>query len=231
MASHLNTIPGVVAERPKVGTDYSDVLVNYNSSRAWIEVKMHHKDNLANPRVYYHQNTWKTRYSTPVAGIIVDLLNKSETALDFVYKVCDYGGYAFEQVYIPTNRSEMGAENAVCKNVMRSFCKSNGAYVIDYQGVDISSAVVSHYTRGKTEPAYYMQAGDDFYLLSNTNPLGLSKDIPEFSGVGKMRVRVSNRSKFYEVQAEIKVQQIASSQYSILPNTSKVNPFCSLPRK
>ena len=132
---------------------------------------------------------------------------------------------AFETIYIPTNKSEMSAENAVPKDKMRSFCKTNGSYILDHQNIDISHLVVSHYTMGKTAPAYYLQAGDDFFLLSNTNPLGLSSDIPEFQGIGKMRVRDSNRSKFYEVQAEVKVQEMQSSPYSVLPNSQKINPF------
>lgn len=207
------------------GTDYSDVLINYNQQRAWLEVKMNHKDNLVNPRVYYHQNAWKTRYTTPVAGYIVDQLNKSQSALDFVYSISHHSGMAYESIYIPTNRSEMDTPDAVPRDKMRSFCKANGSYIMDYQNIDISHLVTTHYTIGKTEPAYYMQAGDDFFLISNTNPLGLSSSIPQFSGVGKMRVRVSNRTKFYEVQAEVKVQEMLSSPYSLLPNTNKLNPF------
>lgn len=225
IAAHLNSMDNVTAVRPIAGTDYSDVLINYNQQESWLEVKMSHRDNLVNPRVYYQQNAWKTRYSTPVAGYIVDQLNKSQSALDFVYSISHYCGMAYESIYIPTNKSEMTAENAVPRDKMRSFCKMNSSYILDHRDIDISHLVTSHYTLGKTQPAYYMQAGDDFFLISNTNPLGLSSDIPQFSGIGKMRVRVSNRSQFYEVQAEVKVQQMLSSPYSILPNSSKINPF------
>src|SRR4051812_21057369 len=84
VASSLTLINGVIAERPVKGTDYSDVLVGYKNKSAWLEVKMSHSDNLVNSRVYYEQKAWKTRYSTPVAGIIVKELNKSESSRDFV---------------------------------------------------------------------------------------------------------------------------------------------------
>lgn len=225
VANYLNSIPSVKAVRPVCDTSYSDVLINHNYAEAWLEVKMGHRDNLVNPRVYYHENTWKTRYTTPVAGYIVSELNKSETALDFVYSISNHCGLAYESIYIPTNRGEMGKPNTPTKELMKSFCKTHGSYILDYQNYDISQLVTSHYTMGKTEPAYYLQAGDDFYLLSNTNPLGLSKNIPEFTGTGKLRVRVSNRSRFYEIQGEVKMQDMPSSDFSVLPNSKKLNPF------
>jgi hypothetical protein len=225
VANHLNSLLNVSAVRPHVGTSYSDVLVNYKNTEAWLEVKMSHQDNLVNSRVYYHENMWKTRYSTPVAGYIVSELNNSETARDFVYSISDYAGLAYESVYIPTNKSQMEVDNAIPKSLMRSYCKKNTSYILDYQNYDISQLVASHYNEGKAAPVYYIQTGDDFYLLSNTNPLGLSADIPELKGTGKFRVRVSNRSQFYEVQAEVKMQKLQPSNYSVLPNTTKINPF------
>lgn len=228
VADHIDSLSYVRASRPPVGTEYSDVLIDYNSQRAWLEVKMGHTDNLVNPRVYYHENAWKTKYSTPVAGYIVDQLNKSAAALDFVTKLSEYSKIPIQDIYIPTNISEMGATNSVPREVMRGFYKMNGGYILDEKNYDISHLVVSHYTRGKAEPAYYMQAGDDFYMLSDTNPLNLKEDVPHLTGNGKFRVRVSNRSRFYEIQAEIKMQELQSSHYSLLPNTSKINPLCCL---
>lgn len=225
VASAINLLPNVSAFRPTLGTQYSDVKVNFRNKESWLEVKMNHKDNLANPRVYYHENTWKTRYSTPVAHDIVQELNKSQVSRDFVYSVADYCGMAYETIYIPTNRGEMGTENSVPRDKMRSYCKNNGAYVLDYQDYDLSELVSSHYTKGKAEPAYYLQAGDDFFMITNCNPLGLSSEIPQLQGTGKFRVRVSNRSKFYEVQAEIKMTSLLSSPFSVLPNSLKQNPF------
>jgi hypothetical protein len=225
VASAIDGLPNVSAVRPIKGTDFSDVLINFKDKEAWLEVKMTHSDNLANPRVYYQHGAWKTRYSTPLAIDIVQELNKSETAREFVYSISDYSGLAYESIYIPTNRSEMGSPNSVERSIMRSFCKRNGAYVMDYKDRDLTSYVTKHYTLGKTEPAYYMQAGDGFYMISNANPLGLSSNIPQLEGIGKLRVRVSNRSQFYEVQAELKMTSLVDSPYSVLPGSKKQNPF------
>jgi hypothetical protein len=228
IASHINDMAGVTAFRPTLGTQYSDIKVTFKNVSSWLEVKMNHQDNLANPRVYYKDKTWNSRYSTPVAGFIVQELNKSQVSRDFVYSISDYCGMAYESIYIPTNIGEMGADNAVPRELMRQYCKMNGAYVLDYKDYDISELVTSHYVHGKAEPAYYMQAGDDFFMISNTNPLGLSSDIPQLKGTGKLRVRVSNRSKFYEIQAELKMTSAITSNFSVLPGTNKCNPFLPL---
>lgn len=224
VASSLQAV-GVDAVRPVKGTDYSDVLVNYRGNAAWLEIKMSHTDNLANPRVYYHANTWNTRYSTPVAGIIVQELNKSQVSRDFVYSLSEYASIPLHSIYIPTTRGEMGTINAVPRTVMKDYCTVNSKYIYDDQDRDLTEIVTLHYTRGKTEPAYYMQAGDDFYMISNANPLGLSSTIPQLEGSGKFRVRVSNRSKFYEIQAEIKMRDLVKSDFSVLPGSQKQNPF------
>ena len=225
IASTLDALPGVSALRPKVGTDYSDVKVDFRGNSTWLEIKMSHSDNLANPRVYYHQNTWKTRYSTPVASIIVQELNKSQVSGHFVSSLADFSGISFDSIYIPTNKGEMNAENAVPRDVMKKFCTINSKYIYEEYDKDLSDIVTLHYTQGKTEPAYYMQAGDDFYMISNTNPLGLSTDIPCIQGTGKFRVRVSNRSQFYEIQAEVKMKNMITSNFSVLPGSKKQNPF------
>lgn len=225
IAASIDILDGVSAKRPICGTDYSDVLINYNSKEAWLEVKMSHADNLANPRVYYHEKAWKTRYFTPVAGIIVNELNKSETARDFVYSLADHAKISYDNVFIPTLRSEADHPESIPRPLMKQYCKANSSYIIDFQDRDLTELVTLHYTQGKKAPAYYIQAGDDFFCISNTNPLGLSSSIPQIEGTGKFRVRVSNRSKFYEVQAEIKMKNLITSDFSLLPGSKKQNPF------
>jgi hypothetical protein len=72
-----------------------------------------------------------------------------------------------------------------------------------------------------------MQAGDDFYLISKTNPLKLT-GVPLLSGSGDFKVRVATRSEFYEVQAEIKIKKMPNSKYSVAPGTKKTNPFMNM---
>jgi hypothetical protein len=91
--------------------------------------------------------------------------------------------------------------------------------------MNLGKVVTDHYTKGKTEPAYYMQAGDDFYMISNANPFKLNSRIPLLSGTGDFKVRIGTRTEFYEVQAEIKIKTMPNSLYSLKPGTKKLNPF------
>ena len=93
------------------------------------------------------------------------------------------------------------------------------------QVLEEKMAVVEKKRKGKAEPAYYMQAADDFYMIGGTNPLKLTKSIPLLSGAGPFRMRVATRSAYYEVQAELKIQEMPRSRYSIMPGTKKINPF------
>ena len=72
-----------------------------------------------------------------------------------------------------------------------------------------------------------MQAADDFYMISAANPLDLTRKIPLLEGNGDFKVRISTRSSFYEVQAEIKISEMPRSNYSLLSNTRKLNPLLS----
>jgi hypothetical protein len=98
-------------------------------------------------------------------------------------------------------------------------------YIANKANMDLGKVVTEHYTEGKAEPAYYMQAGDDFYRISNKDPFKLGSTIPLLSGKGDFKVRVATRSEFYEVQAEIKIAHMPDSKYSVKPGTRKKNPF------
>jgi hypothetical protein len=100
-------------------------------------------------------------------------------------------------------------------------------YIANEENYNLGDVVTEHYTIGKAEPAYYMQAGDDFYMISKKNPLKI-KGVPVLSGSGDFKVRVATRSEFYEVQAEIKIKKMPNSKFSVAPGTKKQNPFLSM---
>jgi hypothetical protein len=231
VADNINSIPGVKAIRPPGATDLSDVkITSYNNtavSRVWVEVKMSHTDNLSNPRVFYRDGKWQTTYKTPAAAEAVKILNTSTKAKQFIKDIAKFSGIPERAIKIPTSKSGLKEEGAVPLQVMKNFFSQPNVnrYIANEPNMDLGSVVTEHYTKGKREPAYYMQAGDDFYLISRTNPLKLSSTIPLVSGTGDFRVRVSTRSQFYEVQAEIKIKKMPDSSYSVKPGTRKKNPF------
>lgn len=230
VAKNINSFKGVKASRPKVGTDFSDILITEyknKSVKAWVEVKMNHKDNLSNPRVFYANGKWQTTYTTPAAKATVDILNNSADAKKFLKEIAKFSGKDLKKIVIPTTKSMLKDPNAVPLEVMKKFFGRPGVnrYIANETDYNLGKLVTDHYTKGKSEPAYYMQAGDDFYLVSTVNPLGLSKDIPKLSGRGDFKVRVATRSDYYEVQAEIKINEMPDSKFSVKPGTSKKNPF------
>lgn len=227
VATNINKIPGVKAERPSVGTDFPDVRVTFKKETTWVEVKMSHTDNLSNPRVYYEGGKWKTTYTTPAAAEAVKILNASKQTEDFLKKIAKFSGIPFKSLKIPTTKSGLKEEGAVPLHVMKKYFDQPGVnrYIANKENFNLGKVVTDHYTKGKTEAAYYMQAGDDFYRISKTDPFNLGDKIPLLSGKGDFKVRIGTRSEFYEVQAEIKIAEMPESKYSVKPGTKKLNPF------
>lgn len=227
VAANINKIPGVKAERPSVGTDFPDVRVTFKNKKTWVEVKMSHTDNLSNPRVFYSKGKWQTTYTTPAAAEAVKILNASSQTKEFLKKIAEFSGIPFNSLKIPTTKSGLKEEGAVPLHVMKKYFDQPGVnrYIANKENFDLGKVVTEHYTVGKTEPAYYMQAGDDFYKISNEDPFKLGAKIPLLSGRGDFKVRIGTRSEFYEVQAEIKIAEMPDSRYSVKPGTKKLNPF------
>lgn len=235
VANKINTLfksKGLNAERPKVGTQYSDIKLSYNNINTWLEVKMNHKDNLSNPRVFFDGYKWDTTYKTPTAKYAIDILNKSAFTKQFIDTVKEYSGQS--TIKIPTTKSGLKDPNAISLDMMKEIFKNkiwDNRYIAIEDNVDIGKLITQHYTEGKAEPAYYMQAANDFYLISKKDPFNLNKNvkkkIPEIKGIGSFKVRISTRSQFYEVQAEIKILDMNESPYNAISDGDD-NPFLYL---
>lgn len=227
VAAYMNKLPGVKAERPTVGTDYPDVLVEYKGKKSFVEVKMSHSDNLSNPRMFYSNGKWQTTYDTPAAKYAVEILNNSAQTKQFLKDIAKYSGIPLKSLKIPTTKSGLKEEGAVPLHIMKAYFNQPGVnrYIANKENQDLGKVVTEHYTIGKTEPANYMQAGDDFYRVGRADPFKLGATVPELKGRGDFKVRVGTRSEFYEVQAEIKIKQMPTSSYSCKPGTIKKSPF------
>ena len=224
---------GITAVRPPADTSLPDVLVTVKGvGSSFVEVKMNHTDNLANPRVFYDGSKWATSYKTPVASYAVELLNSSSQAAKWIRDLTKFA--KIKNAKVPTTIGGLKDPSAVPLETMVEYVESMGnRYIAIESDVDIGALVTEHYTTGKEQPANYMQAADDFYLIGHEDPLGLvsvARGIPVLAGFGDFKVRVSTRSSFYEVQAEVKIKKMvpSNSKYSTLLGTKKVNPFSLL---
>lgn len=227
VAAYMNKLAGVKAIRPTVGTDYPDVLVEYNKVKSYVEVKMSHSDNLSNPRMFYSAGRWQTTYSTPAASYAVDILNNSPQTKEFIKRLSTFTGIPLSVIKIPTTKSGLKEPGAVPLKIMKMYFDQPAVnrYIANKENQDLGRVVTEHYTIGKAEPANYMQAGDDFYRVGPADPFKLGSKVPILKGIGDFKVRIGTRSEFYEVQAEIKIKQMPDSQYSCKPGTYKRNPF------
>jgi len=227
IAESANSISGIRASRPTVGTQYSDVLLQKGTTKTWLEVKMNHTDNLSNPRVFYKNGKWDTTYTTPAAKETVDILNDDPKTKKFLKDLSKFTGIPLKQIKIPTTKGGLNEPGAVPLHIMKAYFAQPGInrYIAEMKNYGMASLITKHYTVGKAEPAYYMQAADDFYRISNKNPFKVPNDVPLLKGSGDFKVRIATRSQFYEVQAELKIMSMPSSKYSLAPDSKKKNPF------
>jgi len=226
IASTIDSIPGLAATQ---GTDvkYSDVLIKKGNTKTWLEVKMNHTDNLSNPRMFYMNSVWQSTYKTPAAYEALRILNASADADKFIKSISKFSGIPYKHIIIGTTKSHLKMEGAVPLEIMKNyFAQPNvNRYILKNDNYPIGKLVTKHYLEGKAEPAHYLQAGDDFYRIGTNDPFKLGMSIPALSGNGAFKIRVSTRTHFYEVQAEIKIVSMPHSKYSIHPDSKKINPF------
>ena len=233
VANDLKKI-GVPAYRPAANTALADVAITSKATphgRVFMEVKMSHTDNLSNPRVFFNGTTWATTYKTPVAQYTVDLLNQSAQWKSFHAELKKY--LNVKQIKLPTTRSGLKEPGAVPLHILKDFIEKvrNNRYIHIQENVDIGGLVTKHYLEGKAEPAYYLQAGDDFYMIGTKDPLNINKNrkqkVPVLKGMGDFKVRIATRSEFYEIQAEVKIKKMDPhvSPFSVLSESRKKNPF------
>ena len=239
VANNITGMTGVTAERPKVSTKYADVTLDFKGKskhkgkRIWLEVKMSHTDNLGNTRVSYVDGKWQAAMPLdPVKNFAIKYLTTSSQTQKFLKDIANYAGIKdWRNMTVPSTQGFLKKDNAVPYDIMKEYMSKRTQYILDVPNVDLGALVTDHYLTGKAEPAYYMQAGDDFYLIGKENPLGLPRDIPELGkkgqcmGTFKMRIGVRGSKPFYEIQPEIKILNMPNSPYSVKPGTKKKNPF------
>lgn len=214
----------IKAEKSKLSTHFSDVLIFADSKKVWLEVKMTHNANLGNPRCYFDGNKWNSSSKSPLASYITEAMNRSDQVEEFLNDLRYF--VRRKNIKISTTRGGLKEKEAVSLLEINDFFSLlETKYIFIQEEVDLGSIVEQHYVFGKSEPVYYMQASNDFYLISLKNPLNLPEDIPRISGFGDLKVRISSRSKFYEVQPEIKIKSMVESKYSVFDVSGKINPF------
>jgi hypothetical protein len=216
----------------------SDIKVQIGDISSYVEAKMTHSDNLANPRIYFNGSVWDTTYDTPVAAKAVELANTSQMAADFLDDLRLFLGR--NKITLPTTKGGLRIPSSpTYLEMVNFFSNRDSQYFVREPDVNIGDLVTQHYLFGKSEPAHYMQSGNDFYLIGSEDPFNLQSrmpadqkgtkvKIPQLAGIGDFKIRVSMRAsgQWYEVQAEIKIKNFmpSFSPSSVLDDV-KINPF------
>lgn len=235
VANYLKDM-GLNATRPVVDSTYSDILIkDFNGHDIWIEVKMNHTDQLGNTRAWFNGKNWDAAKDKvgpskgklgPLKKYIVKKLDTE--AKPFLDDLRKFVGR--DDIIVPTTLGLLRHPKAVTQDEMKAFLKKRSAqYIINLPKQNLGKLVTDHYNNGKSAPTYYIQAGDDFYRIGKKDPLKLGNRIPLFSGEGSFKMRIGMRTRYYEVQPEVKIiGGMPNSPYSIKPGTKKLNPFESI---
>ena len=178
---------GYTAERPKVSSKFSDILIE-GPRTTWVEVKMNHTDNLHNIRYFYDDGMWqvKREAKSQATDALLKQINKSPNIKDWVSKMAAYmaenHGFDPDKLSIYSTKSERSQPHSVSVEQMKEYLATQPTNNIgETIPVDIGHIATLHYNFGKAEPAYYMQTGDDFYRLGGKDPLGLGNAVPQFN--------------------------------------------------
>jgi len=238
VAKNINgSVKGLTAVRPVVSTSYPDVKVEYGSYKdskaVWVEVKMNHTDNLMNPRFSYINGEWvvPASYKSAATDKLAGIFNKSKEAKQWidglkVFLAKNKFKGDIRKITLYSSKTERKTDpNTVSLEMMKQYLATlPNKNICKVPNTNVGELVTLHYLEGKAAPAYYLCAGNDFYQFGNVNPLKIPK-VPVFAGTNDVVLRVGDRSSNFEIQAEVKIKQIASSPYSVMPGTSKPNPF------
>jgi len=241
IANNINAllIPGLVAVRPVASVKYADVKIDFNNKTAWLEVKMNHTDNLGNVRVAWNGKEWVTSIKdglTPLKKFMVDLLNTGlgrQQADSFLKDLAAHVSpktkvFTKNDIKVPTTKTGLLEPGAISREDMKRFIQKRGTqYFINVSNIDLGKLVTDHYNQGKAAPVSYLQAADDFYLMGELDELNLKQmhsDIPIVKGRGNFKMRIGVRTEYYELQPEIKINDMGDSRYSLY-SLNKKNPF------
>lgn len=230
VAKHINdSLDCVSAERPRVSTSYSDILVTHKDKNVWIEVKMNIHDNLINPRLSYTDGSWTASetYSSKATDILISHLNENLDA-DLWLKDLKLFTKKRKLSLHSTKRDRNSDPLSISAQTMSDFLKTReNKNICVIEDIDVAEIASLHYIHGKAARVDYLSIGDNFYKFSRKNPLNIP-NIKKFGGKGVFTLRVGNNSKHdnYELQASLKIKgSIDQSDYSVMPGSLKLNPF------
>lgn len=209
-----------IVEHTGNNNDTSDIFVTDKDKSFYVECKMTKTTQMASPRIYFNKTYWTNKKlelgeSNPLAQYMCDMLNSNEEVKCLLSEMREY--FDTDELIFPSRVYPP----SLVKNF---FKKKETQYILDVSMNDIGKIIAQHYLKGKKFSTQYIQIGDNFYKFCTNDICGL-RDVPILSGEGYLKVRVSIRSKYVEVQPELKFINLEDSNFSILNDSKKQFPF------
>jgi hypothetical protein len=215
----------------KNGVKKSDVILSISGGiDSAVEVKTNITDNLVNPRMGYQNGVgggWHfvvKNNDKNVGSFATSLMENDDRCNKFLDKLQKFTKRS--QIKLSSRKSDQNSCSFVGIEEMRKFY-SDGNMTDQYiykSKVNASEVLQDWCVEGKR--CDYIQIADNFFRLTKSDPLDLV-DVPVLDCTGTFHVRVSLRTKFYEIQPEVKLhkKEFIESPYSLQPNTDKTNPL------
>ena len=211
----------------KNGVKKSDVILHIEGNLfSAVEVKTNITDNLVNPRLKY-DGAWEfivKDNAKNVGSFATSLMENDVSCNRFLYQLKKFTNRS--KIKLSSRKSDQNTCVFVGIEEMKNFFASSVAdnQYIYKSDIDASKVLQDWCVDGKR--CDYIQIEDNFFRLTEDDPLGLSH-VPVLDCIGSFHVRISLRTKFYEIQPEVKLykKEFKESPYSLRPNTHKNNPL------
>ena len=201
---------------------YSDVRVSNpaNGKNVWIEVKLNKYSDYGNPSFKYQDGQWSCTTSEeedPLAGFFLKAI--SDNTEKFISFCKDFLGT--EDIKLPTDLTPELVQ-AWKDSGSVDDTENDTQFITEKIRIDGFGEMISrYYSSQKLEPVYYIQVGDDLYLIDRKyNPLDLVtkdgtelKTLAEAHRIGRIQFRMKGIEReladgpkyYYSITSDFKV--------------------------
>lgn len=201
---------------------WSDIKITNpsNDNNVWVEAKLNKFANLGSASFKYIDGEWSCTTlddDDPLLGMYIDAI--SSNSVKFIEFCKEYLGK--DDIRLPKD---------LTKDLVEAWKKTGSIEDTDNNTQFITNKIpmeqfgfkiAEFYKFSKNEPVYYMQCGDDLYIIDpNYNPLGLKcsngdelKPLSEAYRIGRIQFRLKGQEKvngtatreYYSIYADVKI--------------------------
>lgn len=203
------------------------------SHQFFVEVKMGAAQ-FGSGRIWFDGSHWRpTTETDPMARFVAEIMDLDRDAASFVAELRSYLGRDLIKLVRTKSRKRYDSDQMIVRpDELSQFLTTSGRDqdVALLGERDVSGLIRDHYMCGKAKPAPYMQWGNNFYRLTEDDPLGLV-DVPLLKNIRsdiRVRAMFASSRQYYNFIPTIDPKEPVGeerSPFSIVPWTGKRFPF------